>query len=90
MGLNNFILNCEKENKELIQDIECYKNKIKRLEKKVKQRDEVIDKLMANWNLLEKYLDENKMILNNPSIFQFYLIQKEILQKYKGDNNGNN
>ncbi len=47
-------------------------------------RDEVIDKLIVNWNFLEKYLDENKMVLNNPSIFQFYLIRKEILQKYKG------
>ena len=53
----------------------------------LKQRDEVIEKLIVNWSELEKYIDTNKMILNNPNIFQFYLIQKEILQKYKGENN---
>lgn len=30
MGLNNFILNCEKDNKELRKNIECYKNYNKR------------------------------------------------------------
>lgn len=43
MGLNDFILNCEKENEELKKDIKYYKNKSKRLEKQLEQRDEVID-----------------------------------------------
>lgn len=43
MGLNDFILNCEKDIKELKKDIEYYKNKSKRLEKQLQQREEVIE-----------------------------------------------
>lgn len=43
MGLNDFILNCEKDNKELRKDIEYYKNKSKRLEKQLQQSEEIIE-----------------------------------------------
>lgn len=43
MGLNDFILNCEKYNKQLEKDIEYYKNKSKGLEKKLQQSEEVIE-----------------------------------------------
>lgn len=44
MSLNDFILNCEKDNKELRKDIEYYKNKNKRLQQenqKLKKQLEV-------------------------------------------------
>lgn len=45
MGLNDFILNCEKDNKELRKNIEYYKNKNQRLEKENQRYKEVINKL---------------------------------------------
>lgn len=48
-----------------------------------KKYKEVIDKLNTNWKELEKYIDNSKLILNNPNILQFYLIQKEILKEVK-------
>lgn len=90
----------EKENHQLKEQVKLYETYLNRFFKvnnksydgkvvleQLKQRDEVIEKIITNWNALEKYIDENKMILNNPNIFQYYLIQKEILNKYKGDNN---
>lgn len=45
MGLNNFILTCEKDNTELRKDIEYYKNYNKRLQKENQKHKEVIDKM---------------------------------------------
>lgn len=44
MGLNDFILNCERDNKELRKDIEYYKNKNQRLQQENRKYKEVIDK----------------------------------------------
>lgn len=98
--LESHINNLEQENQQLKEQIKLYETYLNRFFKinnksydgkvvleQLKQRDEVIEKIITNWNALEKYIDENKMILNNSNIFQYYLIQKEILNKYKGDNN---
>lgn len=37
MGLNDFILNCEKDNKELYKDIKYYKNQNRRLSKEIQK-----------------------------------------------------
>lgn len=44
---------------------------------KLKEKNE---KLETNWNELKKYIDNNKMVLNNPQILQYYLIQNEIFE----------
>lgn len=44
MGLNDFILNCERDNKELRKDIEYYKNKNQRLQ----QENEELKKQLSN------------------------------------------
>lgn len=43
MGLNNFILNCEKENKKLEENIEYYKNKSERLQQRIDKAIEYIN-----------------------------------------------
>lgn len=51
MGLNDFILNCERDNKELRKDIEYYKNKNQRLQqenKKLKEKLEASEKARKN------------------------------------------
>lgn len=85
---NNYKLQDElsKKTKEYQETYKDVREEIKDYKNQLKQRDAVIDELIVNWNFLEKYIDKNKMVLSNPSIFQFYLMQKEILQKYKGDN----
>lgn len=45
MGLNDFILTCEKDNKELREDVNYYKNMVPRLKKENKQLKEKVNKL---------------------------------------------
>lgn len=45
MGLNNFILTCEKDNTKLRKDIEYYKNYNKRLKQENKQLKEVFEEV---------------------------------------------
>lgn len=54
--------------------------------KENKKYENTIIKLITNWKELEKYIDNNKFILNNPQIFQFYLIQKEIMKEVDYEN----
>lgn len=54
--------------------------------KENKKYKNTIIKLITNWKELEKYIDNNKSILNNPQIFQFYLIQKEIMKEVDYEN----
>lgn len=44
MGLQDFILNCEKDSKQLRKDIQYYKNKSQRLQQENQKLKEVIDK----------------------------------------------
>lgn len=44
MGLHDFILNCEKDNKQLRKNIQYYKNKSQRLQQENQKLKEVIDK----------------------------------------------
>lgn len=61
--------------------IGCRETAITTVLNELKKKDEVIDKLKTNWKELEKYIDNSKLILNNPNIFQYYLIQKEVLKE---------
>lgn len=54
--------------------------------KENKKYKNTIIKLITNWKELEKYIDNDKSILNNPQIFQFYLIQKEIMKEVDYEN----
>ena len=58
MGLNNFILTCEKDNKELRKDIEYYKNYNKRLQQENKQLKEKVGELTQSLN--EQMKETNK------------------------------
>lgn len=57
MGLNDFILNCEKNNKKLEKDIEYYKNKSQRLQQENQKYNETIDKAIKYIKANEFYLD---------------------------------
>ena len=57
-------------------------DEIENLQKENNQLKDRINKLNTNWKEFEKYLDNNKLVLNNSNILQFYLIQKDLL---KGD-----
>lgn len=57
MGLNDFILNCEKNNKKLEKDIEYYKNKSQRLQQENQKYKETIDKAIKYIKANEFYLD---------------------------------
>lgn len=58
MGLDNFILTCEKDNKELRKDIEYYKNYNKRLQQENKQLKEKVGELTQSLN--EQMKETNK------------------------------
>ena len=47
---------------------------------RIKQWEE---QLQNNWNELKKYIDKNKLVLQNPQILDFYLKMQEL-------ENGNN
>lgn len=56
MGFNDYILTCEKENKELEKDLEYYKNQNIRLKTENKKYKEAIDKINKKCKLgKEKY-----------------------------------
>ena len=55
MGLENFILTCEKDNEKLRYDLSYYKSYSKRLKEKNEKYKEVIDKAMSK---LGRYADE--------------------------------
>jgi predicted RNase H-like nuclease (RuvC/YqgF family) len=55
MGVSNFILECEKHNKELVKDVEYYKRQNKRLKEKYEQLKNIIDKAQ------ELIRDENSL-----------------------------
>ena len=59
MGLTNFILECEKDNEQLRNDINYYKNFNKRLQQENKKYKEVIDKINLK---IADYLENNYSI----------------------------
>ena len=62
MGLNDFILNCERDNKELRKDIEYYKNKNQRLQQEnqelKKQLEQEKEELMNYLKEQIKHIDD--------------------------------
>ena len=82
MGLNNFILECEKDNKNLRKDVEYYKNKANRVEQQLKQKEATIDKA-------REYIEKNKFAYNNPLTRSIYNVSKcdDLLSILDGDKN---
>ena len=77
MGLNNFILECEKDNKNLRKDIEYYKNKANRVEQQLNLYKSVIDEVREE---IIKWYNSNGCALDD-----YYFKEKalEILDKVK-------
>lgn len=67
MGFNDYILTCEKENKELEKDLEYYKNQNIRLKTENKKYEEVIDKAIKyannhiNQETFDGYMDSYEL-----------------------------
>lgn len=80
MGLNNFILTCEKNNKELRKEIEYYKRYNKRLQQEKQQ-------VKNNWNELKKWLEF--MIMQQREGKTVYISLNDILNKLQ-ELEGNN
>ena len=77
MGLNNFILTCEKDNTELRKDIEYYKNYNKRLKQENKilrenaeHNDKVVDKVNWENRLLKEVIEEVREYIDNNTEFE--------------------
>lgn len=84
MGLNDFILNCEKENEQFKKNIEYYKNKNKRLEEENKQLKEIIDEAIKYMEFISLDKTDKYIAIKD---YEEYGILLDILNKYKGDNN---
>lgn len=65
MSVNDFILNCEKENKQLRKDIEYYKRKNTRLTQENKKYKEVINKIYEITNYEYGFYDSIEDIVND-------------------------
>lgn len=74
MGLENFILACEKDNEQLRKDIDYYKNCNKRLKNNLQQKDKVIDECIE---LLDYYYISNMKYKDSQEEF------KKLLGKLK-------
>lgn len=68
MGLNDFILTCEKDNKELREDVNYYKNMVSRL----KKENQELMKIQSNWNELKNYLEKQIIDSKSASSQQYY------------------
>lgn len=68
MGLNDFILTCEKDNKELREDVNYYKNMVSRL----KKENQELMKTQSNWNELKNYLEKQIIDSKSESSQQYY------------------
>lgn len=99
MGLNDFILNCERDNKELRKDIEYYKNKNQRLQ----QENEELKKQLSNSHQMKnqqkvfmQWLEQNIeneeycYLAQNPNERCRKDVFEEALSKYKEIIGGNN
>lgn len=80
--LTNGALNYYQASQTVLVRDELIRNYITNLQKQNTELKDIINKLNTNWKEFEKYLDNNKLVLNNSNILQFYLIQKDLL---KGD-----
>ena len=63
MGLNNFILTCERESKELKKDLEYYKNQNARLKKQLEVGKEQYNDLVEEKESLQEQLSSNTLQL---------------------------
>ena len=76
MGLENFILTCEKDNKELRYDLSYYKSYSKRLEEKNEKYKKVIDKAI-------KYIEQHAITVTDGTITTNKHELLEILKEVK-------
>ena len=83
MGLTNFILECEKDNEQLRNDINYYKNFNKRLQQENKQ-------LKSNWNMLKEHL-KNRYDNGTESISyrEVFIEIKEMMQELEQGSDSN-
>ena len=66
MGLTNFILTCEKDNKELRKDLEYYKNQNARLKKQIEEARKEISEYsykLSNYRCEETYETQQKAFI---------------------------
>lgn len=96
MGLENFVLNCEKDNEELRKDVNYYKNKASRLEKEIQQKEFIKyleDEIQKQETVIAEnqeksyfsiYEDEKENLkLSSQKAYTRRRILEEILKKYK-------
>ncbi len=78
MGLQDFILNCEKDNKQLRKDIQYYKNKSQRLQQENQKLKEVIDKA-------KKYINDNSWYFNDEDSGAMFCLEEEKEETFCND-----
>lgn len=87
MGLNDFILNCERDNKELRKDIEYYKNKNQRLQQENQELKKQLEKCskinIADHKYSSKCEDKVITMENQQKEFIEYLEDRIIFWKDK-------
>lgn len=82
MGLNNFILTCEKDNEELRKDINYYNNMTSRLKKENQELKKQLEENKDNYNCLLKQKEQFEYIMSKQVDYQGQ--QKEFI-KYLED-----
>lgn len=99
MGLNNFILTCEKDNEELRKDINYYKNMTSRLKKENQELKKQLEQYkgsqscsfinicknvkIANYNQQKEFIKWLEAMLDNENDIFSVVRVKDVLQKYK-------
>lgn len=73
MGMNDFILNCERDNNDLRKNIEYYKNKTQRLQQETQQLKHILDES-------EKWLEEESKLKGSETAYLYY---GKVLNKIK-------
>lgn len=91
MGLENFVLNCEKDNEELRKDVNYYKNKASRLKKenqelKEQNKKEFADYIKFKKEQYDEYLEKvNKLIKENQKLKKKHEITKKIARDWEAE-----
>ncbi len=83
MGLNNFILTCEKDNEELRKDINYYKNMTSRLKKENQELKEKVKKL-SQWDINKDTRNSRQRVANAKLLKENQELKKQ-LEKYENE-----
>lgn len=92
MSVNNFILKCEKENKNLRQDIEYWKRRSEKQTKEIERLNNIINELEKDIiekinNIKNNYSQVNGNYFNMNYVLDTYEEVLDKLQELKGSNN---